>query len=317
MLLRISKDPKVSFNTLGHYKLTTWKSYDDIELGVSRNGKKVSMRDYLLVEKSYISFLLDLSRELTCSFFVTEFESDDLKNQGTVPFFLDDIDKENFLGDWLRQKIYATLYLNTVKITLVDYMLYLDGDIDDQIVSFLSHQHQLHCDEVLSNEQIICFQISKYNPIYRDEQGRYQRDEWTDFSDIGKEFEDGILTFGNYEQVEQRYLSVIYSCFSLFQERNIYLTDIEYYSQPIEEDLVPIYEKIVAGSLVFTLSDLPNLIQLILRNYIWAKIIGEEIECHFGFDFYMYLISARESEIIMDKVSQYHLFARIIDDFED
>ena len=35
----------------------------------------------------------------------------------------------------------------------------------------------------------INFSITKYNPIYRNEFGHYQHDEWTSISDIGKSFE--------------------------------------------------------------------------------------------------------------------------------
>lgn len=277
----------------------------------------MTQSDYLTVERRYIAFLLDLSQELACPFLAVDVENNDLDNQIVPSLLINDGDKEKFLENWLRQKIYATLYLNTIKLTLSNYILYLDGEIDYQVIKYLSYGHQLYCDEVLPSEQMTCLQISKYNPIYCDEQGHYTREEWTDFSDVGKEFVDGILTMADYERVEQQYLATANSCFAHFQEEKLYLVDVEYYSSPVESDLLPIYQQIRSGESVFELSTFSNLARLILRGYIWGKIIGEVLECHFGFDFYMYLISARESEIIMDKVSRYHLFARIIDDFED
>jgi hypothetical protein len=39
------------------------------------------------------------------------------------------------------------------------------------------------------------YRITKYNPIFRNNIGYYQRDEWTEYSDIERrEFFDGILT---------------------------------------------------------------------------------------------------------------------------
>ena len=32
------------------------------------------------------------------------------------------------------------------------------------------------------------YRITKYNPEFRDEEGRYILDEWTSVTDIGKEF---------------------------------------------------------------------------------------------------------------------------------
>ena len=317
VLFKVSKDPSTDFNTLGHYKVATWKSYDDIRFGVDFNGKTVAQSDYLTVEKRYMAFLLDLSQKLDCPFLAVDVETIDLDERSVSSLSLNDENREKFLEDWLRQKIYATLYLKTVKLTLENYILYIDGEIDHQVIEYLSYRHQLYCDEVLPSEQITCLQISKYNPIYRDEQGRYTRDEWTDFSDVGKEYVDGVLTMPDYEKVEQQYLATAYDCFIHFQEENLYLVDIEYHNSPVERDLLGTYEKIKRGESLFALAELPNLVRLILRGYIWGKIIGEELECHFGFDFYMYLISARESEAIMDRVRQHNLFARIIDDFED
>ena len=37
--------------------------------------------------------------------------------------------------------------------------------------------------------------IVKYNPKYYDAKGVYTKDEWTDFSDIGKEFEGETSIF--------------------------------------------------------------------------------------------------------------------------
>ena len=51
-------------------------------------------------------------------------------------------------------------------------------------------------------------EIVKYAPQYYDENGVYQKDEWTCFSDIGKEFEGKIITMEDYLDVEDRFISV-------------------------------------------------------------------------------------------------------------
>ena len=49
------------------------------------------------------------------------------------------------------------------------------------------------------------YRISKYDPQFR-VNGAYQKNEWTSVSDIGKVFDDGVLTFAEYLRVENEYI---------------------------------------------------------------------------------------------------------------
>jgi hypothetical protein len=52
------------------------------------------------------------------------------------------------------------------------------------------------------------YEITKYNPKFRDENRRYNKEDWTSISDIGKSFEE-VLTVENYSQVEDSYINAI------------------------------------------------------------------------------------------------------------
>lgn len=52
------------------------------------------------------------------------------------------------------------------------------------------------------------YRVTKYNPACRDAGGAYQKDEWTDFSDIGKTFSGHILTADEYYEVEKHYIQM-------------------------------------------------------------------------------------------------------------
>ncbi len=52
------------------------------------------------------------------------------------------------------------------------------------------------------------YSISKYRPDLYDEKGCYRRNEWTSFGDIGRTFDDGILSEDEYLSIEQRYIDV-------------------------------------------------------------------------------------------------------------
>lgn len=49
-------------------------------------------------------------------------------------------------------------------------------------------------------------EIVKYAPEYYDSKGTYTRDEWSDFSDIGRIFNHKRLTLKQYLAVEDRYI---------------------------------------------------------------------------------------------------------------
>lgn len=51
-------------------------------------------------------------------------------------------------------------------------------------------------------------EIVKYEPQYYDENGAYQKDEWTCFSDVGKEYEGKVVTMEDYLDVENRFINI-------------------------------------------------------------------------------------------------------------
>jgi len=55
------------------------------------------------------------------------------------------------------------------------------------------------------------YKVTKYNPANRNEKGYYMLDEWTDFSDVGKQFNGIELTMEEYLKVESAYTIVAIS----------------------------------------------------------------------------------------------------------
>ena len=51
-------------------------------------------------------------------------------------------------------------------------------------------------------------EIVKYGPQYYDENGAYQKDEWTCFSDVGKECEGKVVKMEDYLDVENRFIDI-------------------------------------------------------------------------------------------------------------
>jgi hypothetical protein len=45
------------------------------------------------------------------------------------------------------------------------------------------------------------YRVTKYNPVFRDENGRYTSEEWTSFGDVGE-----IVSVKEYVRVETAYI---------------------------------------------------------------------------------------------------------------
>jgi len=132
--------------------------------------------------------------------------------------------------------------------------------------------------------------ISKYDPRFRRDDGTYNRDEWTSFSDIGKQFADGILTFVAYRHVEDLYANAIVDFFKLSSVSNLEVEACEFcWDKAEESDLETSAIDLSVGRQI-SLSKLDLVIRLCLREIAWCKLRGTNHSyLHFGYDYYAYL----------------------------
>ena len=139
------------------------------------------------------------------------------------------------------------------------------------------------------------YRISKYNPKNRNINGNYKPVDWTSFSDIGKIFLEKKLTFQEYKRVEDLYIEFI--LLAMMETNTVYLevNDLEKYGS--KSDILNLssksrilYEKF-DNNLLVDVDSIPILLQLQLRDLIWIKLSSENLKIHFGYDYYMYIIS--------------------------
>lgn len=129
--------------------------------------------------------------------------------------------------------------------------------------------------------------ITKYNPCQRNAQGHYLLNEWTEFSDIGKEFEKGVLTTEQYENVESKYIE---SALGFLTEAGIgYLRARSVENHQNFSDAPAEGERIATA-------DLKAAFRNVLRNKYWCKFEAEHGFVHFGYDFYMYIGTSVDCE---------------------
>lgn len=138
--------------------------------------------------------------------------------------------------------------------------------------------------------------VTKYNPSHRDQQGRFVKNEWTSFSDVGKMFEGRLFTISDYEFAESNYIKAV----NIFLvEKNVKSVAIEQLEkngldENMDDTMKEEYLRIQDGDAIL-LGNLPTVLKLILREYIWAKLVSDTgISITFGYDFYMYFHSTNE-----------------------
>lgn len=121
------------------------------------------------------------------------------------------------------------------------------------------------------------YRITKYNPQNRLD-GKYIVHEWTSISDIGKLFDDGILTHNQYMQIERGYVEC---CIELLQKAcisELFVSASEYY------DEVPHFP-----NFLYSENEIRRAIMCCLREKCWLKLESEDFFIHFGYDYNMYV----------------------------
>lgn len=73
------------------------------------------------------------------------------------------------------------------------------------------------------------WRITKYNPKFRDIDGRYLKDEWTAFSDIGCVYDGIEFKYSAYLEVESSYIDTIMSIMSETEKINMKIEGLELY----------------------------------------------------------------------------------------
>jgi len=139
------------------------------------------------------------------------------------------------------------------------------------------------------------YRITKYNPKHRNSDGVYLLDEWTSYSDVGQIFNGKVFEIQEYLKVEEKYIEAIKALFNFFKINRFVIEGIEKnneendFNETDKAFLFPTYQKIQEDEIV-SATELENTVKLILREYMWGKIILEDVGVgvSFGYDYYMY-----------------------------
>ncbi|SDN84976.1 DUF7683 domain-containing protein [Alkalicoccus daliensis] len=164
------------------------------------------------------------------------------------------------------------------------------------------------------------WQISKYNPDYRDENGYYTlKEEWTCPSEIGKIIDGNEFTLDEYLHTEAKYVDTLISFIKesrldtlrilqleeqdiSSEDRNSFLYEPEFEELNLKED------KIV------TLQDIRIIATMILRNFVYCEFyVKDRFSAYFGGDYYMYIGSSEKPLLSIAAGTEHGLFVEEID----
>jgi hypothetical protein len=124
------------------------------------------------------------------------------------------------------------------------------------------------------------YRVTKYDPAFRDRVGRYLREEWTSFGDIGQSFGGVVLTCEEYLRVEDDHIETVSAFLREAGCGNLVAVGVENHrscpAAPAEGDRL-------AGP------RLEDAIRQLLRAEFWCRLEGDDCFLHFGCDYYLYV----------------------------
>lgn len=162
-------------------------------------------------------------------------------------------------------------------------------------------------------------EVTKYNPNRRNENGVYLDNDWTDFSDIGKDVGNGgiKLTLREYKKVEDRYVAAVKFLFEYYKCNRIQLISKKIYHDEnlhrLRDEKLKTYFPLLLNKRTINIGDLDYVVRLILRGSLYAELFAKQdrrISVRFSYDFYMYFIFPENKEIIRNIENKIGLFVR-------
>ncbi len=159
------------------------------------------------------------------------------------------------------------------------------------------------------------YRVTKYDPQFRDKNGYYTKDEWTDFSCIGISINGHVLSLSEYEEVEDRYISSIQLFLDCVNSNELRCNTVEKHlsSEKVPREFRDFYNKIHENSMIHK-KELPKLLKMIMRNYIWCILLSDNTMIRFGYDFYLYIRISRPCKKAIEEVRSLGLF---VEDFKN
>ncbi len=144
------------------------------------------------------------------------------------------------------------------------------------------------------------YRVSKFDPRFRVD-GRYQRDEWTSYGDVGSIFSGRLLSVEEYLAVETRYILCVMELVSLCRVKALHISGLECY-----EDALPwVNEQVLSGA------EITQFLRDGLREKCWARLCAESFVLDFGYEYYLHILSDLSLDTMIETAAKYQLFVEV------
>ena len=163
------------------------------------------------------------------------------------------------------------------------------------------------------------FQISKSDPVFKTEDGKYIKDDWNSVSDIDKIFDGQILTIDDYMAMESRYIKIIKRVLGETESSYLKVVGLEKFDDYLDKlDRIPynkrsdeIYESLEEGK-VLPINDTLVLLELMLRENVWCYLTNKYVTIQTGHDYYLYVTLENEPKFFNTLEDDHGLFLKRI-----
>lgn len=171
----------------------------------------------------------------------------------------------------------------------------------------------------MTNLKMYSYRITKYNPKNRNDLGWYLANEWTSISDIGQFHNGKRVSKKEYFEIENSYVVSIRTVINFLRLKSLYVSNLEKHStrprckRYTSKSMQELYKSVTDG-MELCKQQIADMARLVLRELIWCKLETKDMSAHFGYDYYMYIITFKElSSSLKDKIYNMGLF---VEDFE-
>lgn len=125
------------------------------------------------------------------------------------------------------------------------------------------------------------YRITKYHQ--RTQGNKYLTspvNEWTDYSDVGT-----LVSLDDYLIVEHEFIRIITAICDELNLHNLNIVELEIRADSSLS--IPVVE-----SESIQRNQLMSVLKMLLRREIWGKLVADNVQFHFGYDYYMYCVSS-------------------------
>lgn len=147
---------------------------------------------------------------------------------------------------------------------------------------------------------MIAYTITKFNPDSWNDKKRFNKENWTSISDIGKSFRGKVLNYEDYVNVEDSYIEAIklmttnFNLTSLFvkqfgrPENNLIQHFIDKYKAQYSKEMLDVYYRVSKGSKL-NIEGIQDLSRLFLRENLWGELRSRKMHfiINIGYDYLM------------------------------